>query len=292
MDYLDPSTLAATLQTLVAAWGLKVLGALAIVLIGRLVAGSLRALAARGFKGARVDETLVPFLANLVYAGVLTFVILAALQVLGVPTTSAIAVVGAAGLAVALAFQGTLSNFSSGVLLLTFRPFKVGDFVEAAGVSGTVQEVGVFFSILHTPDNIRVVMPNSKVSGEVVLNYTANDTRRIDLVMGVGYDDDLEVAMRTMHEVITADERVLTEPEPMVAVHELGASSVDFVVRPWVRTEDYWATRWALTRALKERLEAAGCNIPYPQRDVHLFHENATPTVEATAEATTEATTE
>lgn len=291
MDYLDPSTLAATLQTLVAAWGLKVLGALAIVLIGRLVAGSLRALAARGFKGARVDETLVPFLANLVYAGVLTFVILAALQVLGVPTTSAIAVVGAAGLAVALAFQGTLSNFSSGVLLLTFRPFKVGDFVEAAGVSGTVQEVGVFFSILHTPDNIRVVMPNSKVSGEVVLNYTANDTRRIDLVMGVGYDDDLEVAMRTMHEVITADERVLTEPEPMVAVHELGASSVDFVVRPWVRTEDYWATRWALTRALKERLEAAGCNIPYPQRDVHLFHENAPPTAEATAEASAEATT-
>lgn len=288
MDYLDPSTLAATLQTLVAAWGLKVLGALAIVLIGRLVAGSLRALAARGFKGAHVDDTLVPFLANLVYAGVLTFVILAALQVLGVPTTSAIAVVGAAGLAVALAFQGTLSNFSSGVLLLTFRPFKVGDFVEAAGVSGTVQEVGVFFSILHTPDNIRVVMPNSKVSGEVVLNYTANDTRRIDLVMGVGYDDDLEVAMRTMHEVITADERVLTEPEPTVAVHELGASSVDFVVRPWVRTEDYWATRWALTRALKERLEAAGCNIPYPQRDVHLFHENAPPTAEVTAEATTD----
>lgn len=286
MDYLDPSTLAATLQTLVAAWGLKVLGALAIVLIGRLVAGSLRALAARGFKGAHVDDTLVPFLANLVYAGVLTFVILAALQVLGVPTTSAIAVVGAAGLAVALAFQGTLSNFSSGVLLLTFRPFKVGDFVEAAGVSGTVQEVGVFFSILHTPDNIRVVMPNSKVSGEVVLNYTANDTRRIDLVMGVGYDDDLEVAMRTMHEVITADERVLTEPEPTVAVHELGASSVDFVVRPWVRTEDYWATRWALTRALKERLEAAGCNIPYPQRDVHLFHENAPPTAEVTTEAT------
>jgi small conductance mechanosensitive channel len=286
MDYLDPSTLAATLQTLVAAWGLKVLGALAIVLIGRFVAGSLRALAARGFKGAQVDDTLVPFLANLIYAGVLTFVILAALQVLGVPTSSAIAVIGAAGLAVALAFQGTLSNFSAGVLLLTFRPFKVGDFVETAGVSGTVKEIGVFFSILHTPDNIRVVMPNSKISGEVIRNFTANDTRRIDLVMGVGYDDDLEVAIRVMGEVLEADERVLAEPEPTVAVHELGASSVDFVVRPWVRTEDYWATRWALTRALKERLEAAGCNIPYPQRDVHLFHENAPPTAEVAAEAT------
>jgi small conductance mechanosensitive channel len=275
MDNFDPSTVASTLQALVAAWGLKVVGALAIILIGRLVAGSLRSLGTRGFTRAQIDETLVPFLANLIYAGVLTFVILAALQVLGVPTSSAIAVIGAAGLAVALAFQGTLSNFSSGVLLLTFRPFKVGDFVETAGVSGTVKEIGVFFSILHTPDNIRVVMPNSKISGEVIRNFTANDTRRIDLVMGVGYEDDLELAMRTMHEVVEADERVLADPETTVAVHELGASSVDFVVRPWVRTEDYWATRWALTRALKERLEAAGCTIPYPQRDVHLFHENA-----------------
>ena len=275
MEALDLSNVVTTVQELLATWGLKALAALAIVILGRMVAGWIRRLSARGLARTKFDETLVPFLANLVYAGVLTFVILAALQVLGIPTTSAIAVLGAAGLAVALAFQGSLSNFSSGVLLLTFRPFRVGDFVEAAGVSGTVQEVGVFFSILHTPDNIRIVMPNSKISGEVIKNYTTNDTRRVDLVMGVGYDDDLDLAIRTIHEVLDDDERVLADPAPVVAVDNLGASSVDIVVRPWVKTEDYWEVRRALTKALKERLEAAGCNIPYPQRDVHLFYENA-----------------
>lgn len=275
MEALDLSNVVTTVQELLATWGLKVLAALAIVILGRMVAGWIRRLSARGLGRATLDETLVPFLANLVYAGVLTFVILAALQVLGVPTTSAIAVLGAAGLAVALAFQGSLSNFSSGVLLLTFRPFRVGDFVEAAGVNGTVQEVGVFFSVLHTPDNIRIVMPNSKISGEVIKNYTTNDTRRVDLVMGVGYDDDLDLAIRTIHEVLGEDDRVLEEPAPVVAVDNLGASSVDILVRPWVKSEDYWATKWALTKALKERLEAAGCNIPFPQRDVHLFYENA-----------------
>jgi small conductance mechanosensitive channel len=275
MPSLDLSTLATTVQELVAAWGLKALGALAIGLLGRVVAGWVRALTARGLERARFDVTLVPFLANLAYAGLLTFVILAALQVLGVPTSSAIAVLGAAGLAVALAFQGTLSNFSSGVMLLTFRPFKVGDFVEAAGVSGTVHEVGVFFSVLHTPDNIRVVVPNSKISGEIIKNYTTNENRRVDLVMGVGYDDDLDLAIRTIHDIVAAEERILAEPAPLVAVDALGASSVDLVVRPWVSTPDYWNVRRDLIKALKEGLEAAGCTIPYPQRDVHLFHENA-----------------
>jgi small conductance mechanosensitive channel len=262
-------------QELLATWGLRALGALAIVLLGRLVAGWVRALTSRGLERARFDATLVPFLANLAYAGLLTFVILAALQVLGIPTSSAIAVLGAAGLAVALAFQGTLSNFSSGVMLLTFRPFKVGDFVEAAGVSGTVREVGVFFSVLHTPDNIRVVVPNSKISGEIIKNYTTNENRRVDLVMGVGYDDDLDLAIRTIHDIVAAEERILAEPAPLVAVDALGASSVDLVVRPWVSTPDYWNVRRDLIKALKEGLEAAGCTIPYPQRDVHLFHENA-----------------
>jgi small conductance mechanosensitive channel len=275
MPSRDLSTLATTVQELVATWGLRALGALAIVLLGRLVAGWVRGLTARGLERARFDATLVPFLANLAYAGLLTFVILAALQVLGIPTSSAIAVLGAAGLAVALAFQGTLSNFSSGVMLLTFRPFKVGDFVEAAGVSGTVREVGVFFSVLHTPDNIRVVVPNSKISGEIIKNYTTNENRRVDLVMGVGYDDDLDLAIRTIHDIVAAEERILAEPAPLVAVDALGASSVDLVVRPWVSTPDYWNVRRDLIKALKEGLEAAGCTIPYPQRDVHLFHENA-----------------
>lgn len=275
MDSMDLSAALATLQELLATWGLKALAALGIFFVGRIIAGWARKLATRGLTRAQFDATLVPFLANLAYAGLLTFVILAALQVLGIPTSSAIAVLGAAGLAVALAFQGSLSNFSSGVLLLTFRPFKVGDFVEAAGVSGTVQEVGVFFSTLHTPDNVRIVMPNSKISGEVIKNYTSNETRRVDLVMGVGYDDDLDLAIRTIQEVLSEEDRVLAEPEPLVAVDNLGASSVDIVVRPWVKTDDYWGARRDLTKALKERLEAAGCNIPYPQRDVHLFYENA-----------------
>ena len=203
--------------------------------------------------------------------GLLVLVILSAAGVLGINTTSFIAVLGAAGLAVALAFQGTLSNFSSGVMLLTFRPFKVGDFVEIAGIAGTVREVGVFFSTLSTPDNVRITVPNSSISGEIIKNYSANETRRVDLVIGVAYDDDLETAIRTCTTVLEEDPRVLEDPAPVVAVHELGDSSVNLVVRPWVAGSDYWAARWDLTRRLKERLEAAGCSIPYPQRDVHLF---------------------
>ncbi len=285
MDSLDLPALVSTVQGLLATWGLKVLGALAIVVVGRILAGWLRGLSAKGLRRARMDETLVPFLANLIYAGLLAFVILSALQVLGIPTTSAVAVLGAAGLAVALAFQGTLSNFSSGVMLLTFRPFRVGDFVEAGGVSGTVKEIGVFLSTLATPDNVSIVVPNSKISGEIIKNYTTNDTRRVDLVMGVGYDDDLDVAIRTIHEVLDADDRVLAEPERLVAVDNLGASSVDIVVRPWVATPDYWGAKRDLTKALKEELEAAGCNIPYPQRDLHLFYENAPVTGDGQATA-------
>lgn len=270
---LDLSSAIASIQTLVAAWGLKVLGALAILVVGRVVAGWIRGLTVRALGRARIDETLTPFLATLVYAALLAFVILAALQLLGVPTTSAVAILGAAGLAVALAFQGTLSNFSSGVMLLTFRPFRVGDFVEAAGVSGTVKEIGIFMSTLATPDNIRVIMPNSKISGEIIKNYSANDTRRIDLVVGVHYDDDLDLAMRTISDIVAREDRLLDDPAPLVKVDELGASSVDFVVRPWVRTEDYWDVRRDLVKALKEGVEAAGLSFPFPQRDVHLMQE-------------------
>lgn len=270
---VDMSELALGLQALFAVWGLKVLGAIAVVIIGRMVAGWLRRLTRRGLERSRFDATLVPFIANVVYTILLVLVLLSAAGVLGINTTSFIAVLGAAGLAVALAFQGTLSNFSSGIMLLTFRPFHVGDFVEAGGVAGTVKEIGIFMTTLATPDNVRIVVPNSTISGEIIKNYSANETRRIDLVMGVGYDDDLNVAIRTMTEVLAADERVLDDPAPVVAVHELGDSSVNLVVRPWVMTSDYWATRWELTKTLKESIEAAGCSIPFPQRDVHLFQE-------------------
>jgi small conductance mechanosensitive channel len=259
--------------TLLTEWGFKLLGALAIVVIGRWVANVVRGTVRRVTERAGADPTLVPFFANLAYAALLTGVFIGAATVLGFPTGSFVAIVGAAGLAIALAFQGTLSHLASGVMLLTFRPFQIGDFVDAAGATGTVEEIGVFTTTLTTPDNVRIIVPNSQISGATIRNYSANDTRRIDLVIGVDYGDDLNLAKSTIERIITSDDRVLEDPAPVVEVNELGASSIDFVVRPWVKTEDYWATKWALTKALKEGIEAAGLSFPFPQRDVHLFSE-------------------
>lgn len=275
MDGFDLDNLMEQIQLLAGEWGLKVIGALAVVFIGRIIAGWLRGLTRKGLTRADFDPTLVPFLANLAFIALMTFVLISAAGLVGIPISSFVAVIGAAGLAVALAFQGTLSNFSSGVMLLTFRPFKVGDFVEVGGVSGTVKEIGVFVTTLTTPDNVQIVMPNTAISGDTIKNYSANATRRIDLVMGVGYGDDLNVAISTIREVLSEDSRVLADPAPQVAVSELGDSSVNIVVRPWVNGADYWVTRFDLTKELKERLEAAGCEIPFPQRDVHFFYENA-----------------
>lgn len=260
--------------TLLTEWGFKFLGALAIVVIGRWLAGVLRGTVRRSAARGGADPTLVPFFANLVYAALLTGVFIGAATVLGFPTGSFVAIVGAAGLAIALAFQGTLSHLASGVMLLTFRPFQIGDFVDAGGTSGTVREIGVFFTTMTTPDNIRIIVPNSEISDSIIKNFSANETRRIDLVIGVDYGDDLDLAKSTIERIITSDERVLEDPAPVVEVNELGGSSVDFVVRPWVKTSDYWATKWSLTKALKEGVEEAGLSFPYPQRDLHVFNEN------------------
>ena len=256
-------------QTVVA-WAPKVLGALAVLLFGWLFAGWVKSFARRALTLSKIDDLLVPFLSGIVHVGVIVMVGITAVGVLGVSTASFVAVLGAAGLAIALAFQGTFSNFAAGVMLLTFRPFEVGDWVEVGGEAGTVKGVSIFSCSLHTGDNILIRVPNSAIFGATIRNFSANPTRRIDLVVGVGYDDDLGVAIRTCQDVLAADSRVLADPAAVVAVHQLGDSSVNLVVRPWVNTPDYWATRWDLTRALKENLEAAGCSIPYPQSDVHL----------------------
>lgn len=253
------------------AWAPRVAGAAAVLVFGWILAGWVRKLARRGLERSKVDPTLAPFVSGVLYVGVIAMVGIAAVGVLGVPAASFVAVIGAAGLAIALAFQGTFSNFAAGVMLLTFRPFKIGDFVEVGGQSGSVKEIGIFSCLMATPDNVEIRVPNSGIFGQTMKNYSANPTRRIDLVVGVGYDDDLGVAVRTCQDVVAADPRVLDEPATVVAVSELGDSSVNLVVRPWVNAPDYWDTRWDLTRALKEQLEAAGCTIPYPQRDVHLF---------------------
>lgn len=264
-----------TLVALVATWGLKVLGAIVVLLVGRWIAGRVRAGIGRGLERRSLDPTLVPFLAGAGYYATLAVVLIAVLALFGIQTTSLVAILGVAGLAVGLALQGTLSNFAAGVMLLAFRPFKVGQYVECAGTAGSVEEIGLFSTLMATPDNVQIIVPNAAIWGQTIKNYSANDTRRNDLVVGVSYGDDLGKAIATVREVLDADERVLREPEPVVAVSALGESSVDLVARPWCRASDYWALRFHLTQRLKEALEAAGCTIPFPQRDVHVHRGNA-----------------
>jgi len=271
----DFDTLMQLAASTTAAWAPKIVGAAAVLVIGWMFAGWVRSFARKGLKASPLDDMLIPFLSGLIHVSVIVMVAVTAMGVLGISTASFVAVLGAAGLAIALAFQGTFSNFAAGIMLLTFRPFDVGDFVEVGGGTGVVKEVGIFACILHTGDNVQIRVPNSQIFGATIKNYSANDERRIDLVMGVGYDDDLGTAVRTCMDTISADPRVLAEPAPVVAVHELADSSVNLVVRPWVKKEDYWDTRWDLTRGLKENLEAAGLSIPYPQRDVHMYQQNA-----------------
>jgi len=249
---------------------LEVVAAIVILVVGRMVAGWARKLTTRGLKRGDVDATLIPFLAKLVYYSVLAVVVIAALNRLGVATTSVIAIIGAAGLAVGLALQGTLGNFASGIMLLIFRPFDLGDFVDAGGTTGTVEEIGIFSTTLKSPDNIMITVPNGQVYGATIKNFNGYETRRIDMVMGISYDDNIQTAMDTIRSIVTADDRVLSEPEVQIAVANLGDSSVDLVVRPWCNAADYWGLKFDLTRQLKEGLEAAGCSIPYPQTDVHL----------------------
>jgi small conductance mechanosensitive channel len=263
-----------TLIALVSTWGLRVVGAIALLIVGRIFAGAVRKSVARMMERSKVDNTLIPFVSNLAYYLVVTIVVIAVLGVFGIPTASFVAVLGAAGLAVGLALQGSLSNFAAGVMLLIFRPFKIGDFVETGGVTGAVQEIGIFTTTLHTPDNKKVIVPNSVAFGGTITNYTCNDTRRVDMVMGIDYSDNIGVALKVIEDIVTAHPNVLAEPEPKIAVSNLGDSSVDIVVRPWCRTEDYWTVWFDLTHQLKEGIEAAGCSFPFPQQDVHLFKQD------------------
>jgi small conductance mechanosensitive channel len=232
----------------------------------RLVVGGLH----KVMQKQEVDKTLETFVCNLVRTALLIVVIIAAIGALGIQTTSFIAIFGAAGLAVGLALQGSLSNFAAGVLIVLFRPYRVGDYVEAAGVAGTVLQVQILTTVLKTPDNKQIIVPNSQIMDSIITNYSANDTRRVDLVFGVSYDDDLDKVRSILEELIAADDRILDEPAHLIAVSELADSSVNFYVRPWVNTSDYWAVYFDLTEAVKKRFDQEGISIPFPQRDVHL----------------------
>jgi len=251
-------------------WAIKIVLALVIYVIGKWIAKKLTNLISKLMERSNVDHTLVSFLSNIVYSVLLVAVVLAALDQLGFPITSLLAIVGAAGLAVGLALKDSLGNFAAGVMLVMFRPFSKGDVVEVAGVVGKVDEVRIFSTFLTTPDNKQVIIPNGQISSDTITNYTAKAVRRVDMVFGVGYDDDLKVAREVLTRVCTNHPKVLEDPALNIFVTNLGDSSVDFAVRPWAKTEDYWTVWGDILEQAKVELEAAGCNIPYPQTDVHL----------------------
>ena len=252
-------------------WGIKIGLALAIFFIGRLAARWLVRLSERLMRKGGMDDMLVHFLGNIASALLLAFVVLAALDQLGVNTTSALAVLGAAGLAVGLALQNSLANFAAGVMLIVFRPFKTGDFVEAGGVSGVVETIAVFSTTMKTGDNKEVIVPNGQIYGGTIINYSARPTRRIDLVFGIGYDDDIKQAKQILETEMTRDERILADPAPTILVLELGDSSINLAARPWVNSSDYWTVRSDLLENVKQAFDAAGITIPYPQRDMHVY---------------------
>jgi len=254
---------------LAAVWGLKILFAVAIFVIGKWVAKWLTNVSKKLMNKANVDQTLTSFIGNLVYILLMVFVILAALSKLGINTTSFIAILGAAGLAVGLALQGTLSNIGAAVLIIIFRPFKIGDFVEAGGAVGVVEEINMFSTIFKTGDNKVVIVPNSAVIGGKITNYSAKETRRVDWIFGIGYEDDLKLAKNVLEDIISKDERVLKEPAPLVAVSELADSSVNFTVRAWVKSADYWGVYFDVIEKVKLTFDEKGISIPYPQLDVH-----------------------
>lgn len=264
-----------TLSAWAAVYGLKILGALAILVIGRIAAGIIASAISKLLKKSSTDETLSTFLINLTRISLMTFIVIAILGTLGVQTASFVAIIGAAGLAIGFALQGSLANFASGVMLMIFRPFKRGDYVEAGGTSGSVQEIGIFNTTLHTPDNKKIIIPNGKITGDSITNYSSQESRRIDMVFGVGYGDDIKLAKETLEQILKEDPRILSDPAPIVAVSELGDSSVNFVVRPWVNTSDYWGVYFDTTEKVKLTFDSKGISIPFPQRDVHLFQERA-----------------
>ena len=253
-----------------AEFGLKLVAALAVFVIGRWVAKKLAGLIEKGMTKAGTDQTLVGFVRNMAYIALLTFVIIAAVAQLGVQTTSFIAVIGAAGFAVGLALQGSLANFAAGVLVMIFRPFKAGDFVEAGGIAGIVESIQIFTTTLRTPDNKTIIVPNGQITSGEIVNYSTKDTRRVDMVFGVGYDDDLDKVKRVITEVIDADERILKDPPVTIGILELADSSVNFAVRPWVKSADYWGVHFDTHETIKKRFDQEGISIPYPQQDVHL----------------------
>jgi small conductance mechanosensitive channel len=272
IDYSNPDQVIMLAQEQGTDIGMMLLSAVLIFFIGRWLAQLVVNMVRKGLARTEMEDTLERFLCNILNAFLMTVVIIATIGALGVETTSLLAILGAAGLAIGLALQGSLSNFASGVLIVAFRPYKVGDFIEGGGVSGSVDEVQIFTTVLQTPDNKKVIIPNSQIMNGIITNYSAHATRRVDLVFGCGYGDDIDKVYKVLEEVITADDRILTDPAPSIALNTLADSSVNFNVRPWVKKEDYLGVYNGLTEQVKRKFDAAGLNIPFPQQDVHIYN--------------------
>lgn len=251
-------------------WGFKILAAVAIFVIGRIVARFIVKILKKVMAKANLEVTLAEFLGSIVQSILTIVIVIAALEQLGVNTNSVLAIFAAAGLAIGLAFKDSLSNFAAGIMIILFRPFKLGDFVEAAGVSGTVEQIRIFNTVMKTGDNREITIPNSQIYSGIIVNFSARDTRRIDLVIGIGYDDNIGTAKNLIENIINNDSRLLKDPEPTIMVTALGDSSVDIAVRPWVNSGDYWPARADLLQIIKETFDAEGISIPYPQHDIHM----------------------
>ncbi|MCW8850028.1 MAG: mechanosensitive ion channel [Melioribacteraceae bacterium] len=261
------------LQDYVSIYGIKILSALAILVIGLWIAKLVTRHFSKTLTKKEFDPTLTKFLTTFVRIVLTTIVIIAAIDETGFGTISFVAILGSAGLAIGLALQGSLSNFASGVMLVIFRPIKVGDYIEGGGVKGTVEEIGIFVTILTSPDNKVIFVPNSKMTSDSIVNYNVKDTRRVDMIFGIGYKEDINKARQTINEVIKSNPKILKDPEPKIVVSELGESSVNFAVRPWCKTADYWEVYFGVTEAIKMKFDEQNIEIPFPQRDVHI-HQN------------------
>ncbi len=252
-------------------WGMKIVAALLVLVVGMWVAKLFKKAVVKLMERAKVDDTLIAFVSSLAHVGLQLFVVVAALEKLNVKTASFIAVLGAAGLAVGLALQGSLSNFAAGILMIIFKPFKVGDVIDAAGVLGTVREIGIFTTYVDTPDNRKTIVPNSKLMADNITNFSANAVRRVDLVAGISYGDDIDKARAAIEAVLKDVPGILETPAPDIYVSEMADSSVNFKVRPWCRPSDYWAVYFAVTEGIKKKFDAENITIPFPQRDVHIY---------------------
>ena len=256
-------------------WGVNLIMALVIFIVGRWLAKTIRSIVKRLMNKAEMDEILTNFVGNMLYFALLIVVVIAALDQLGINTTSIMAIFAAAGLAVGLALKDSLSNFAAGVMLVFFKPFKAGDFIEAAGITGVVEQLRIFSTVMRTGDNREITIPNSHIYGGTIVNFSARDTRRIDLIFGIGYEDNIKQAKALIDEAMNEDERILKDPEPVILLMELADSSVNFAVRPWVNSPDYWVVRGDLMERVKEKFDANGISIPYPQQDLHLYKAEA-----------------